>query len=52
MPQTLLITGASGFIAAHILHAFLQAGYHVRATVRNEASASKVKETHANTATP
>lgn len=46
MPQTVLITGGSGFIAAHLLDAFLNAGYHVRATVRSPKSAEKVRKTH------
>ncbi|EJD37899.1 NAD(P)-binding protein [Auricularia subglabra TFB-10046 SS5] len=32
-----LLTGASGFIAAHILKQLLEAGYWVRATVRSES---------------
>jgi len=32
------VTGASGFIAAHIVKQLLDAGYHVKATVRSEAS--------------
>jgi nucleoside-diphosphate-sugar epimerase len=46
MTQTVLVTGASGFIAAHIIEAFLSAGFHVRGTVRNESSAQKVREAH------
>jgi hypothetical protein len=30
--QTILITGGSGFVAAHVLNAFLSRGYKVRAT--------------------
>jgi nucleoside-diphosphate-sugar epimerase len=43
--QTILVTGASGFIAAHILNAFLEAGYNFRGTVRSEETAAKVKKT-------
>lgn len=46
MAKTVLITGGSGFIAAHLLDAFLEAGYHVRATVRSPRSADKVRTTH------
>ncbi|KUJ23656.1 NAD(P)-binding protein [Mollisia scopiformis] len=41
--QTILITGASGFVASHIIHAFLEAGYKVRGTVRSSSSIEKVK---------
>ena len=46
MTQTVLVTGASGFIAAHVLNSFLDAGYKVRAAVRSEKSADKVRKTH------
>lgn len=46
MSQTLLVTGASGYIAAHVIHQLLEAGYKVRGTVRSESSAQKVRETH------
>lgn len=45
--QTILITGASGFVAAHVLTAFLEAGYKARGTVRSEETAANVKKTHA-----
>lgn len=44
--ETILVTGASGFMAAHILNEFLGHGYKVRGTVRSEASADKVRKTH------
>jgi|SRR5277367_5181464 len=44
--ETVLITGGSGFVAAHVLNAFLDRGYNVRATVRSQSSADKVKKTH------
>ena len=47
MPQTILVTGASGYIAAHILNDFLAAGYKVRGTVRSDSTAKKVREAHA-----
>lgn len=45
--KTILVTGASGFIAAHVLNSFLEAGYAVRGTVRSEATAEKVRQSHA-----
>jgi nucleoside-diphosphate-sugar epimerase len=46
-PTTVLVTGASGFIAAHVVDSFLRKGYHVRGTVRSEKAASDVRQTHA-----
>jgi len=46
MTQTVLVTGASGFIAAHVIKEFLTAGYNVVGTVRSEATAAKVKAAH------
>lgn len=45
--KTVLITGASGFVASDVLTSFLQRGYHVKATVRSDATAEKVKKSHA-----
>lgn len=45
--KTILITGGSGFVAAHVLNAFLSRGYNVRTTVRSEQSAERVKKSHA-----
>ncbi|OJJ45980.1 hypothetical protein ASPZODRAFT_67391 [Penicilliopsis zonata CBS 506.65] len=42
----ILVTGASGFIASHVIRAFLQKGYNVRGTVRSEKSAAGVRKTH------
>lgn len=42
----ILLTGASGFMAAHILNSLLSHGHHVRGTVRSESSADKVRSTH------
>ncbi|KAK1980529.1 NAD dependent epimerase/dehydratase [Colletotrichum cereale] len=47
MPQRVLVTGANGFIAQHILAQFLAAGHSVRAVVRGESSASKLRKTFA-----
>jgi len=44
--QTVLITGASGFIATHVVEAFLNAGFKVRGTVRTESTAKKARATH------
>ncbi|OGM43827.1 dihydroflavonal-4-reductase [Aspergillus bombycis] len=43
--ETVLITGASGFIATHIVESFLRAGYNVRGTARSEKTANKVRHT-------
>ncbi|KAI9673130.1 MAG: methylglyoxal reductase (NADPH-dependent) gre2 [Caeruleum heppii] len=45
--QTVLVTGASGFVATHVVRAFLKRGYHVRGTVRGQDSADKVRKIHA-----
>ncbi|GLQ29570.1 SDR family oxidoreductase [Litoribrevibacter albus] len=37
-PQTVCVTGASGFIAAHAVEQLLQKGYHVIGTVRGDDS--------------
>ncbi|RDL35762.1 Uncharacterized protein BP5553_06374 [Venustampulla echinocandica] len=47
MSQTILISGASGFIASHVIRLFLESGFKVRGTVRSEVSAKIVRETHA-----
>ncbi|KAI5464390.1 hypothetical protein BGZ63DRAFT_377583 [Mariannaea sp. PMI_226] len=47
MAQTVLVTGASGYVAAHVVGAFLRKGYNVRGTVRSEKTAADVRETHA-----
>lgn len=44
--QTVLVTGGSGFVAAHVLNAFLDRGYNVRTTVRSQSSVDKVKKSH------
>lgn len=43
MRDCVLVTGASGFIAKHVICALLEAGYDVRATVRSQAGADRVK---------
>lgn len=47
MAKTVLVTGASGFIATHTIDALLRKGYNVRGTVRSERSAADVRKTHA-----
>jgi nucleoside-diphosphate-sugar epimerase len=44
--QTVLVTGASGFVASHILKTFLAHEYNVRGTVRSQSAADSVKKTH------
>jgi uncharacterized protein YbjT (DUF2867 family) len=36
-PDRVFLTGASGFVGAHVLRALLAAGYRVRALVRDES---------------
>lgn len=42
--KTILVTGASGFLATHIVKAFLQQGYYVRGTVRSDQAAANVRK--------
>ena len=44
--QKILITGASGYVAAYIVDAFLGVGYLVRGTVRSEEVADRVRDAH------
>jgi nucleoside-diphosphate-sugar epimerase len=46
--QTILITGANSFVAGHVIKAALDKGYHVRGTVRSEASTTQVRATFAS----
>ncbi|GJN91552.1 hypothetical protein Rhopal_004575-T1 [Rhodotorula paludigena] len=39
MAKTVLVTGASGFVASYVIDAFLNAGWRVRGTVRSRAKA-------------
>ncbi|CAF9918922.1 MAG: methylglyoxal reductase (NADPH-dependent) gre2 [Heterodermia speciosa] len=43
-----LLTGGTGFIAAHVLDLLLEQGYSVVTTVRSEAKARTVKDAHPN----
>jgi uncharacterized protein YbjT (DUF2867 family) len=38
---TILVTGATGFIASHVINQLLQRGYKVVGTVRNLANKDK-----------
>ncbi len=42
MPETVLVTGGSGFVASHLVAQLLERGYSVRATVRSLDDAAKV----------
>lgn len=44
--KTVLVTGASGFVGAEVLNSLLSRGYNVKATVRNDSSADKIKKSH------
>lgn len=44
MPKTVLLTGASGYIAKHIALQLLEAGYHVRGTLRSLSRSAEVTE--------
>lgn len=41
MAETILLSGATGFIAGHTIEALLAAGHHVRGTVRDPAATGK-----------
>jgi nucleoside-diphosphate-sugar epimerase len=41
--QTILVTGANGYIGGHVLKVALEKGYHVRAVVRGEKSSQKFR---------
>jgi nucleoside-diphosphate-sugar epimerase len=42
-----LVTGANGFVAMHVVDQLLKAGYAVRGTVRNETKVPHIKQTFA-----
>ena len=46
--QTIIVTGANSYVAGHVIRVALEKGYHVRGTVRSEASAAKPRETFAS----
>ncbi|MEU0673525.1 NAD-dependent epimerase/dehydratase family protein [Streptomyces sp. NPDC006172] len=41
--ETVLVTGGSGFVAAHLVRQLLERGYRVRATVRSTANEAKTR---------
>ncbi len=43
MPKTIFVTGASGFIAQHIILQLLEAGYRVKGSVRSQEKAEAVR---------
>jgi dihydroflavonol-4-reductase len=45
---TVVVTGASGFIAGHIIEQLLAKGYKVKGSVRSLADGTKVKHLHDN----
>jgi nucleoside-diphosphate-sugar epimerase len=45
MTKTVLVTGGTGFLAAHIIFQLLQRGYNVKTTLRSLSSKSKVIDT-------
>ncbi|KAK4332194.1 Epimerase domain-containing protein [Rhodotorula toruloides] len=44
MAKTVLVTGASGFLASYVIAEFLKAGWNVRGTVRSKAKAQHLFE--------
>ncbi|KAF2433598.1 NAD(P)-binding protein [Tothia fuscella] len=44
--QTVLVTGANGFVAGQIINLLLKKGYKVRGTVRSDRSINAAKESH------
>ncbi len=50
--ETVLVTGASGFIALHCIVQLLQAGYRVRGSLRTPGRAEEVRETVARQTEP
>jgi uncharacterized protein YbjT (DUF2867 family) len=39
-----LVSGVSGYVAAHVLDLLLKRGYHVRGTVRSQKKVEQIKE--------
>lgn len=52
MSETVLVTGASGFIAQHVILRLLRAGHHVRGTVRSAARGDHVRAVLASHGAP
>ena len=51
-PRHVLVTGATGFIAQHIVRQLLDAGHHVRGSVRNSAKADAFRATLSDLVAP
>jgi nucleoside-diphosphate-sugar epimerase len=47
-PSTVLVTGANGFIASHVVSQLLEAGYKVIGSVRSQAKAAQLLAAHSN----
>ncbi|SEP66660.1 Nucleoside-diphosphate-sugar epimerase [Streptomyces sp. yr375] len=45
--RTVLVTGGSGFVAAHLVRQLLERGHHVHTTVRGTANPAKLRPLHA-----
>ncbi|MFF8970201.1 NAD-dependent epimerase/dehydratase family protein [Streptomyces sp. NPDC014995] len=45
--RTVLVTGGSGFVAAHLVRQLLERGHRVHTTVRGTANAAKLRPLHA-----
>ncbi|KAI9170544.1 putative uncharacterized oxidoreductase [Paramyrothecium foliicola] len=43
--ETILVTGANGYVTLHIINQLLQAGYNVRGTVRSQKASDQVRAT-------
>lgn len=44
MTKTVLVTGATGFLACYVIDAYLKAGYKVRGTVRSKSKADYIRK--------
>lgn len=44
MNQTILVTGASGFVGTHCIVQLVEKGYHVRGTLRNMSRADSIRQ--------
>jgi nucleoside-diphosphate-sugar epimerase len=42
--ETILVSGVSGYVAAHVVRNLLEGGYNVRGTVRSNSKAEAVKK--------
>jgi nucleoside-diphosphate-sugar epimerase len=44
--STFLVTGANGYVAAHVVHTLLEAGHNVKGTVRSQSSVDQILKSH------